>query len=303
MNLSIRLLLITCIMHFKLINAQNLKQEFNALYSKKDTLAQRQLLEKWEKSNSNDPELFVAYFNYYVGKSKQEIVTLGNNPHGKDVLKIMDQDSTIKEPVGYIYGSTYYDPIMLSKGFSWINKGIEKYPSRLDMRFGKIYMFGQIQDYENFTKQIISVVDYSNEIKNKWTWAEGKPLDDPKEFMLGSIQTYQLQLYNTENDSLLNNMKRIAESVLKYNPDHVESLSNLSIVYMLQKQYHKALEVLLKAEKLNPSDYIVLGNIAQAYKLKGDYKNAIKYYELNLKYGDARAKNYAKQQIEELKNK
>lgn len=303
MNQAIRLLIISCIMHFNPINAQTLKQEFNALYSKKDTLAQRQLLEKWEKSNSNDPELFVAYFNYYVGMSKKEIVTLGNQPQGKDVLKIMDQDSTVKEPVGYIYGSTYYDPTMLSKGFSWINKGIEKYPSRLDMRFGKIYMFGQIQDYENFTVQIIKAIDYSNEIKNQWTWAEGKPLDDPKEFMLGSIQTYQLQLYNTENDSLLNNMKRIAESVLKYYPDHVESLSNLSIVYMLQKQYDKALMVLLKAEKINPSDYIVLGNIAQAYKLKSDYKNAIKYYELNLKYGDARAKNYAKQQIEELKSK
>mgnify|MGYP003380295723 CR=1 FL=1 len=63
--------------------------------------------------------------------------------------------------------------------------------------------------------------------------------------------------YNTENDDLLDNMKRIAETVLKYYPDHIESLSNLSIVFMLQKQYDKALEPLLKAEKLNPKDYIV----------------------------------------------
>lgn len=98
-------------------------------------------------------------------------------------------------------------------------------------------------------------------------------------------------------------MKRIAETVLKYYPDHIESLSNLSIVYLLQKQYDKALEPLLKAEKLDPKDYIVLSNIAQAYKLKGDNKNAIKYYQLTIKHGDEQAKKYARGQIDELKMK
>lgn len=288
---------------FNQATGQTFKQQFNDLVSKKDTLGQTQLLEKWEKTDSNDPELFVAYFNHYVIKSKNEIVTLGENPKGKDVLQIMDQDTSKKEPVGFIYGDTSYDPDLLSKGFNWIDKGIKKYPNRLDMRFGKIYMFGQIEDYENFTTQIIETIDYSVVNKNKWTWADSKPLDNPKEFMLSSIQNYQIQLYNTENDDLLDNMKRIAETVLKYYPDHIESLSNLSIAFMLQKHYDKALEPLLKAEKLNPKDYIVLSNIAQAYKLKGDTKNAIKYYELTIKHGDEQARKYAQEQIGELKKK
>jgi tetratricopeptide (TPR) repeat protein len=282
---------------------QTFKKQFNDLVSKKDTVGQQEFLEKWEKTDSNDPELYVAYFNYFVNKSRSEIITLGQNPKGKDVLQIMNQDTTKKEPVGFIYGDTHYNPDFLSKGFNWINKGIEKHPNRLDMRFGKIYMFGQIEDYENFTKEIIKTVDYSAINENKWTWADSKPLDNPKDFMLSSIQDYQIQLYNTENDDLLDNMKRIAETVLKYYPDHIESLSNLSIVFMLQNQYDKALESLLKAEKLNPKDYIVLSNIAQAYKLKGDKKNAIKYYELTVKYGDKQAIQYAKEQIKELEKK
>ena len=301
MNRQITFLLFSLTLLFNQVSGQTFKQQFNDLVSKKDTVGQQQLLQKWGKTDKDDPELFVAYFNYYVSKSKKEILTLGQNPKNKEGFRIMDQDSTKKEPVGFIYGDTYYDPELLSKGFDWINKGIEKHPNRLDMRFGKIYMFGQIKDYENFTKQIIQTVDYSAVNKNKWTWADSKPLDDPREFMLSSIQNYQLQLYNTENDSLLDNMKRIAETVLKYYPDHVESLSNISIVFMLQKQYDKALAPLLKAEKLNPKDYIVLSNIAQAYKLKGDNKNAIKYYELTLKYGDDQAKKYAQGQIDELK--
>lgn len=303
MNRQTRFLLFGLTLLFNQVSGQTFKQQFNDLVSKKDTAGQQQLLEKWEKTDGNDPELFVAYFNYFVVKSKNEIITLGQNPKGKDILQIMDQDTTKKEPVAFMYGDIHYNPDLLSKGFNWINKGIEKHPNRLDMRFGKIYMFGQIEDYENFTREIIKTIDYSAINKSKWTWTDSKPLDDPKDFMLSSIQSYQLQLYNTENDDLLDNMKRIAETVLKYYPDHIESLSNLSIVFMLQKQYDKALEPLLKAEKLNPKDYIVLSNIAQAYKLKGDTKNAIKYYELTLKHGDEQAKKYAQEQIDELKKK
>lgn len=282
---------------------QNNKQLFNDLVSKQDTLGQKDLLEKWGKSNVNDPELFIAYFNHYVSKSKKDIITLGQNPKGQDVLKIMNQDTTKKEPIGFIYGDTYYNPNLLSKGFDWINKGIEKYPNRLDMRFGKIYMFGQIEDYENFTKEIIKTIDYSSINNNKWTWADNKPYEQTSKYFLGDIQNYVLQLYNTENDALLDNMKQIAETVLKHYPDHIESLSNLSIVYLLKKEYDKALDPLLRAEKLAPKDFIVLSNIAQAYKLKGDNTTAIKYYELTSKYGDEQAKQYAIGQIEELKKK
>jgi tetratricopeptide (TPR) repeat protein len=284
--------------------AQSYKQQFNDLFSKEDTLEQRQLLEKWEKSDANDPELFVSYFNYYATVSKKEVITLGNDPKDKEALQLMDQDTSKKEPAGYLYSNTHYEPDLLKKGFEWIEKGIAKHPNRLDMRFGHIYMLGQLEDYEKFTKEIIKTVDYSAVNKNKWTWSEGKPVeDDPKEFMLSSIQGYQGQLYDTENDDLLDNMKRIAEAVLKHYPDHVESLSNLSIVYLLNKQYDKALEPLLKAEKINAKDAIVLNNIAHAYKLKGDNKNSIKYYERVIQHGDDRAKKYAQKQIDELNKK
>lgn len=288
---------------FYQVNGQTFKQQFNDLVSKEDTIGQQELLEKWEQIDKDDPELYVAYFNYYVRKSMSEILTLGQNPEGNEVLQITDMDTTIKEPVAFFYGDTYYDPDYLNKGFDWISKGIEKYPDRLDMRFGKIYMLGQLEDYENFTTEIIATIDYSFINKNKWIWADSKPLDDPKKFMLNSIQDYQFQLYNTEDDELLDNMKSIAEDVLKYYPDHVESLSNLSIVFLIREDYNEALEILLRTEKLVPTDYIVLSNIALTYKLKGDDKNAIKYYELTLKYGDDDAKKYAQGQIEELKKK
>ena len=283
--------------------AQDFKQQFSGLVSKKDTVGQLKLLQKWEESKSDDPELYVAYFNHYVMKSMTEQITLGNNPRGKEAFQLMNTDTTKKEHVAYLYGDTYYDTKLLNKAFDYIDKGIDKYPTRLDMRFGKIYMFGKVENYEDFTQEIMKTIDYSAVIKNKWTWTDNKPVDNPEKMMLGSIQDYVIQLYNTQNDALLDNMKRIAETVLKYYPNHVESLSNLSIVYLLKKEYDKALEPLLKAEKIDGKDFIVLSNIAQAYKLKGDYKKAIDYYKLTEMYGDDEAVEYAKGQIEELNKK
>ncbi len=283
--------------------AQTLKEQFNALMYKKDTVGQLELLKKWEKSDNNDPELFVSYYNYFVIRSMSEIITVGQDPKGEDVFQIMSQDTTVKEPVAYIYSDTHFEPEFLSKAFDIITKGIEKYPNRLDMRFGKTYIFMQIGDYENLTREIIKVVDYSVLNNNQWFWSDNEKIDEPKEFMLSSIQDYQYQIYNTGNDELLDNTKRISEAVLKYYPDHVESLSNIAVVYLIHNDHDKALEFLLKAEKLNPTDFIVLSNIAHTYKQKGDNANSIKYYELTVKYGDEQAKEYAREQIAKLKMK
>ncbi|MBP1644911.1 MAG: hypothetical protein H6Q16_486 [Bacteroidetes bacterium] len=300
-----RILILSLSLIFSLNNSfsQSFKEKFDYLIEVNDTIGQQQILDNWEKFDINDPELYVAYFNYYVNKSHQETITLGQDPQGEAVYQIMDQDSSQKEPVGFLYGGNYYEQNILSKGFEWINKGIEKHPNRLDMRFGKIYIYGQLEDYDNFTKEILKTIDYSSKNKNNWTWSENKPVEDAKKMFLGSIQDYQIQLYKTENDSLLNNMKQIAERILKYYPDHIESLSNLSIVYTIYKQYDKAIDYLLEAYKINPKDFIVLYNIAHAYELKGDVQNAIKYYKLTIEYGDQEAVEYSKEQIKLLEEK
>jgi tetratricopeptide (TPR) repeat protein len=282
--------------------AQSFQKQFNELFARNDTTGQRELLKKWENTNINDPELYVAYFNYYVNLSAKEIITIGNQPPQDDYLELSPKDSTNKRR-SYLYSDVSHDESTLKKGFWWIDRGIEKFPDRLDMRFGKVYMYGRIKDYEAFTSEIISAIDRSAQNDNKWLWTENKTRKDAKEMMLGSIQDYQLQLYNTGDDGLLKYMKRVAEAVLKYYPDHVESLSDLSIVYMLSNEPEKGLEQLLKAEKIAPKDVIVLGNIAHAYELRGQKDNCLKYYDLVIKYGNKEDKQFARTEIDRITKK
>ena len=277
---------------------QNYQVDFQKHCQANDTTKQWEILKKWEKSNPDDPELFTSYFNYYVLKSRIEVLSLTvEEPDGESLILKDSLDNT----AGFLGSQVYYDQAYLQKGMDKINKGIELYPNRLDMRFGKIYILGQIEDWENFTDEIVQTIQYSSVNKNAWTWTNNNDKQEGgKDFFLSALQDYQLQLYNTGSDDLLPNMRRIASEVLKYYPHHLESLSNLSITYLLTGDYDKAIISLQKAEKVNPKDYVILSNIAHAYKLKGEKKKAIEYYQKTSKYGDGQAKAFAQQQIQEL---
>jgi tetratricopeptide (TPR) repeat protein len=273
-------------------------EKFKALRKENDTTKLKKFLSEWEQSNPNDPELYTSAINYYYSQSKKEIISIVPEQTKKQGFELTDSSGKV---VGFLSSSMGFDPNKLAMTLSYANKGIDRFPNRLDIRFGKCYVLGQIGDYDNFTTEIIKAVEYSTGIKSDWLWMGNKKLDDGEKFMLGTIQEYLKQLYDTENDSLLKNMQQIGDATLKYYPNNVEILSTTSVAYMLSKEYDKALAYLKHAEQLNPKDFIVLNNIAQGYKLKGDKANAIKYYELTEKYGDERAKEDAKRNIKELK--
>jgi tetratricopeptide (TPR) repeat protein len=291
---------ITIIFYLLIINQAfciNYQSDFIKYLTAKDTINQLKTLEAWQKANPDDPELYTSFFNYHFTKSREEVLSLTTDvPEGK-TLEISDSTGKV---AGYIGSQFSFNIKELNKGLEKINEGIRRYPNRLDMRFGKIYTLGEIKDWDNFTKEIIEAVRYSKVSDNQWTWTNNEKKKDGKAMFLGSLQDYQLQLYNLGVDSLLVHMRDIALEILKIYPNHVESLSNLSITYMMTNEYDKAIDILLQAETFAPKDPIVLMNVAHAYKMKGDKKNSIVYYKKALKFGDKEAKEYAKQQITEL---
>ena len=272
-------------------------EKFKTLFKKNDTTKIKSLFTDWEKANPNDPELYTSAINYYFSNSKQEIISLDKEQNSKESFHFTDSSGKV---AGYINSNLGYNPDKLSKAIKYATTGIDKFPNRLDIRFGKCYIFQQIGDYDNFTKEVIKTVGYSQVNKNKWLWTENKKQDGGENFMLETIQSYLKQLYDTEDDNLLPNMIKIGEATLKYYNNNVEILSTTSVALMLTKSYDKAIEYLKQAETINPKDFIVLNNIAQGYKLKGDKANAIKYYELTEKYGDEQAKQQARQNIKAL---
>lgn len=280
-----------------LVSGQTYYEKFKTLFQQNDTIKIASLLTEWEKMSPNDPELYTAAINYYFSNSKKEIVSVDKQQKSNESFQLTDSTGQV---AGYINSSLDYDTEKLSKAIKYANTGIDKFPNRLDIRFGKCHILQQIGDYDNFTKEIIKTIDYSQVNKNNWLWTENKKQENGESSLLDSIQSYLKQLYDTEDDNLLLNMIQIGEATLKIYKSNVEILSTTSVALLLTKNYDKAIEYLKQAENINPKDFIVLNNIAQGYKLKGDKANAIKYYELTEKYGDERAKLQARRNINEL---
>jgi len=280
-------------------NAQAFVEDFAAAVAEKDTLEQREILNRWKAEKPNDAALFTSLFNYYFNLSRNEIVKLTTESPDGEHLELLDSTNQV---AGYMGSEIAYDQRLLDTALSKIQEGIDTYPDRLDMRFGKIYALGETKNWDSYTDEIINVVDRSAENENAWLWTNNEPKPDGKDFMLSVIQDYQLKLFHTGNDSLLLNMRKIANSILSYYPKQVKSLSNLSVTHLLLGEYDEGLAALLKAEQISPNDVIVLSNIAHGYKLKGDELKAIDTYKKIIQRGSPQDAERAQKEITRLRN-
>lgn len=277
--------------------SQNYRDDFYAAFQAGDTLKQQQLLKDWGESPAADAEYYAASFNYYVSRAEMQVLELGDKPGNEESLMLLSDSLSSDEPAGYLYETTFYRPDKMSAAYAAIREGIAKFPARLDLRFGMIYMYGQTGDWTTFTSEIVNTVHYGARIQHAWTWTNNEKLEDGKEFMLSSIQDYQMQLYDFAGEAGPANMKRIAQAILSHYPEHVVSLSNLGIALLNERDNKGALKQFEKAHKVDPNDIIVIGNLAYTWKELGDIPKAISFYRLMGEKGDVYEKEFAEEQI------
>lgn len=278
--------------------AQSNYDKFLSYVASHDTDNIKTLLKNWELTKDNDPEFYVCVLNYYLDKSKKEAIQISTNryPATEDDLSFTtDQNDTF-----YLKPKILFNNVYLTKSLDYANEAIEKFPNRLDIRFGKCHILRQADEYSLFTQELIAAIEYSKINNNQWLWSQNKAQEDGKQFFLSTIYTYQVELYNTYDDSLLPYMAQIGDKTIELYPDEIEILSITAVAYMLQNEYPKAITYLQKAETLNQKDPIILNNLAQLYKRTGDKKNAIKYYKLTKKYGNQSEQELADQELLEL---
>src|SRR5216684_1795926 len=216
-----------------IVCGQSYADRFETLFKVKDTSRLKTLLADWGKSNPEDPELYTSAINFYFYISRNETVSL-DRESSKSGLQITDSTGKI---VAYMNSNIDYRPDQVALAITYIDKGIGRFPTRLDMRFGKCYLLEQIGDYEDFTLELIRAVEYSSTIADKWLWVHNKQLEHPRQFLLKTVQEYLKQLYDTQNDSLLANIKRIGEVTIRYYPDNIEILSTTAVANLLLKNY------------------------------------------------------------------
>ena len=249
------------------------------------------VLKEWESKEPKNSEINIMYWNYYVYKDAKQITAMGKMPDGRYGM----------------YPKTVYNKEDVKTAISYLDKILKTYSNRMDIIDMKCWSYNYIEDYNSTSELIVKTIKQSKKNNNEWTWTKNeapskynKPEGEALLFQMINNSFRYIDLQFEENKEIIH---KIIESELSFYPENIYGLNHASVYYQKTGDYKRSIEVLSRAAKINPHDYIVIGNLAYSYELAEDYKNAKKWYEYMLNMENPEAIEYGKQGLEAIKAK
>ena len=276
--------------------AQDYQEQFLTAFESGNDSTQRVVLDAWKLATPQDAEYFVAEFNYHVNLAYSEVMGILPDPPQGEAFAITDSTG---EVVGYMGSYMSWDSVHTDMAVQVISEGIEAHPNRLDMHFGYIHFLGQAKLWEDFAGGIEAVLAQDDANAHGWMWSDNEPFNEPD--FPGFFQDYQVTLFNEQDPSLFPYNIRISNAVLKYYPEDIPSITNLGVIAYYQEDLESATTHFQHALDLDPTDMIVVFNLAYMYETLGEVDKAIATYELALASEDPEASAQAKAIIAELR--
>ena len=255
------------------------KSEYDNLLSARNLEGIAALLPKWEKAEPKNPELYIAYFNYYLLKGQRSTYSLDTyKKDNTNSLALVDQETN--QIAGYLNNNIWYEKEDVDKALSYLEKGLKFGKNRLDMYFGRIHILGEIGEYEKQSQKIIEVLKLGKQINHKWLWSMNEviPSSESERIFLVSINDYYKALLQKSSPQSLSAAEKACVAQLKLYPKDVEVHNYLALAYIGQGKIQEALNVLLKADKLAKEDYTILFNMASCYETLKQYDKAKECY-------------------------
>ncbi len=267
--------------------ARDFQKEFVDSFKKSDYETVKSILTDWEKEDSKNPEMMIAWFNYYLNRSAVEHPTMGKMKDGRYGM----------------YSWMEYSQDDVKTGISYLDKALKSYPNRLDIHLGKASSLIKSENYKQAVDSIINTIKISKKNKNKWFWTNNQFMgEDGKNVLLSSLQDYCQQIFY-DFDTTKDSYKLLVETINKEYPNEIVFLNYESLYYSRTGDNKKAIEILKKAYELDKTDYIIIGNIAYDYELMENYQEAKQWYEMLLEIDNPEAKEYGQRGLDIIKDK
>lgn len=231
-----------------------------------------EIVDKWENEAPKDPELYICKFNYYINKARRSVMSLDSEPpvDGKEYLKMKDDE---KNQDLYFSEVIVYEPELVKEGTDNLHEALKLYPNRLDIWFGLVSAYLEVDDFGKAEKVISDCINQSKVNDNKWLWAMNEPFayNDNKakrdlEYIV-SIHDYLEKLYLEETDETYNIAKNISKKLLDRFPDSPVLYNFFGVDAFNLGNILEAGTYFEKAHSLDPSDMLIVGNLANFYGL------------------------------------
>ncbi len=284
------LVIITSLLIASTIFAVDYSSDFVSAFHAKDFKEAKTVLSKWEKAAPDNPEMLIAYFNYYLNRDLESTMTMGQMEDGRYGM----------------FEQLQYNNKDVKKGISYLDKALKNNPSRLDIHFGKCSSLIKSKHYKEASNAIIDLLKTSVKVENKWLWTNNEPIVDNditgEDHVFFGINDYLVSLFNNFEETHTY-LSHIFNSIEQLYPNNIIGL-NLNARYnALIGDTQTAKALLEKALKLDETDYIILANLGYYYELENDYEKARDLYERMLKLDNPEAQRYGEQYLSELEEK
>lgn len=264
-----------------------------------DIHAWKALIEQWEQAEPESPDVYAAWYNYYIKLAMTDVVALTTTApeDNQEALQLMDSTGTV---AGYMYDVVSYNDSILQIGYQKLDTAIKLFPDRLDLPFGKVSMLFRQQHYSEVMQELRHVLDRSEKNDNRWFGTLNQPLDDGEYILKDSMQDYFAQLFDAGQSDYAS---QLVEWMLLLYPTDIIFRSDKASLLAIDKRYSEALPIFLSIYEDNSDDIIVTSNIAHIYYTLGDKEATLKYYSKLVQCGDSEIEYIAKQRIMEIKQK
>jgi tetratricopeptide (TPR) repeat protein len=266
---------------------ENYKEQYLDLLHNERFSELKILLEKWEKTEPVNPEMYIACFNYYCNLDAKESVITGEMPDGRYGL----------------YSKWEYNKDNVYEGITYLDKALPLLPNRLDMYWGKMEALLAIEDYKVAGETLSALIEISPKYNDSWSLGGGRVVNDGEadgeRYFLDYINRYYSTFLNEPSDEAANALTSCASQQIKTYPKSVYAYNTLAVYYIYQNNYETALEYLLMAEKADGGDCIVLLNIGRLYAEMGNNAEAKEYLNKVITAGDAKEQDTARYYLEE----
>jgi tetratricopeptide (TPR) repeat protein len=261
---------------------ENYREQYRELLENRRFDELPDLLEKWERSEPENPEVYIGYFNYHCNLGASESAAMGEMPDGS---------------YG-VYTKREYNKRNVYEGITYLDKGLSYAPNRLDMYWGKIELLFEIEDFKAAGETLAALIEISPNYNDSWVLGGGRMVDDGEAYFLDYVNRYYGILLDASSDEAATALINGATQQIKSYPENTFAYNVLAVHYIYQEDFETALGYLRAAEKVDGTDCIILLNIGRLYAELQDGDAAKEYFDKVIKIGDADEQDAARYYME-----
>ncbi|MDY2972466.1 MAG: hypothetical protein SOR84_00075 [Candidatus Cryptobacteroides sp.] len=242
------------------------------------------LLDRWAAAYPDDVQMLTGKFSYWFSKSQ----TLQLVP--KDQQKFLGETPTVvlKDSTGAnvnYFQETMYDDELFGEAQKALEKAIQLYPDRLDLRFLKVAsLIGYEKESPDMAlSSLKSLMIYNATQHPKWEYPGVDNVDN--EFFSAALQEYCYLFFRYGTPATYEAFKELSEQMLTYEPKNVLFLDNIGSYWLVARKDNKtAMKYYSKVLKIKADDLTAIKNIIILARNSNNVKLEKKYLPQLIKY-------------------